>query len=213
MTTRANVQSTDAIESVRAAMVRFVDQVADALTALDLEMRRVLEWLEHDRPRHWRTETRLAVDQVNEAQGALHRCLMYPIMDERPSCSEERAALKRARARLAYCQAKEERVRQWMRSVRHELFEYEGRISQLVRLVEIDAPQAIGVLNNILRRLEEYQLIRVGGTANAIGDVALAADLWPGERASVGSHGEPVDEAVNDDAVPTETPSPDESEE
>ena len=186
MTTRANVQSTEAIESVRTALVRFVDQVTDALTGLDLEMRRVTEWLEHDRPKHWRTQTRLAADQVHEAQAALHRCLMYPIADERPSCTEERAALKKARARLAYCEAKQERVRHWMHSVRHELFEYEGRISQLVRLVEIEAPEAIGVLNKILRRLEEYRSIGVGGTS-ALSDVALAAELWPGESSSADS--------------------------
>ena len=188
MSTRANVQSTEAIESVRTALVRFVDQVSDALTGLELEMRRVMEWLEHDRPKHWRTQTRLAVDGVNAAQAALHRCLMYPIADERPSCAEERAALKRAKARLAYCEAKEERVRHWMRSVRHELFEYEGRISQLVRLVEIEAPEAIGVLNKVLRRLEEYQSIRVGGAASAFSDLALAAELWPAGSAT----GEPT---------------------
>ena len=80
-----------------------------------------------------RTQVRIANDQVHEAQQALHRCLMFPIADERPSCYEERAALKKAQARLAYCEEKEERVRHWQRTVQHELFEYEGRISQLVR--------------------------------------------------------------------------------
>ena len=92
----------------------------------------------------------MAHDQVHEAQQALHRCLMFPIADERPSCYEERAALKKAQARLAYCEEKEERVRHWQRTVQHELFEYEGRISQLVRTVEVDVPQAMGVLHKIV---------------------------------------------------------------
>ena len=37
-------------------------------------------------------------------------------------------------------------MRHWQQTMRHELFEYEGRISQLVKLVEIEVPQAIGVL-------------------------------------------------------------------
>ena len=91
------------------------------------------------------------MDKVHEAQQALQRCLMFPIANERPSCYEERAELKKAQARLAYCEQKTERVRHWQQTMRHELFEYEGRISQLVKLVEIEVPQSIGVLNKIMR--------------------------------------------------------------
>jgi hypothetical protein len=71
--------------------------------------------------------------------------------------------------------------------VQHELFEYEGRISQLVRLVEIDMPQALGVLGQIVRRLEEYQSGRAGQPGRAYNDVSFARELWPdGEAASPG---------------------------
>ena len=94
---------------------------------------------------------------------------MYPINDERPSCYEERAELKKAEAERVYCEEKSERLRHWIREVRHELFEYEGRISQLVELVEADVPAAIGTLNKLLGRLEEYQAMRPrsGGSPSA----------------------------------------------
>ena len=180
MSTPANVHSLEAIDAVRIALTSFIDQVGEALAELDAEMRRMLEWLEHDRPRHWKRQLRLARDHVHEAQQALHRCLMFPIANERPSCYEERAALKNAQARLAYCEEKVERVRHWQRTVQHELFEYQGRISQLVRLIEVDVPQAIGVLHKIVRRLEEYQSVRGVESRAAYNDVALAQDLWPG---------------------------------
>lgn len=179
MTTSANVQSLESIEAVKRAVALFDEQVADALTELGAELRRMLDWLEHDRPRHWRTQVRKAHDQVHDAQQALHRCLMFPIADERPSCYEERMDLKKAQARLTYCQEKEERVRHWQRSVQNELFEYEGRISQLVRLVEVDMPQSLGVLTRIFRRLEEYQAARAGHPRSAYNDVSLARELWP----------------------------------
>jgi exonuclease VII large subunit len=185
MSTSANVHSLEAIDALRLALVKFVDQVSDALAELDAEMRRMLEWLEHDRPRYWKTQVRQSIDRVHEAQQALHRCLMFPIADERPSCREERAALKKAQARQAYCEEKVERVRHWQRSVQHELFEYQGRISQLVRLVEVDVPQAIGLLHKIVRRLEEYQSVRAADPHAAYNDMALVKDLWPdGEVAS-----------------------------
>lgn len=159
----------------------FVDRVGDALTELGSEMRRMQDWLEHDRPRYWKTQVRLAMDQVHEAQQALHRCLMFPVAGERPSCHEERAALKKAQARLAYCEEKAERVRYWQRAVQHELFEYEGRISQLVKLVEIDVPQAMGVLERVIRYLEEYQSLRANNPATAYNELAMVQALWSGD--------------------------------
>ena len=180
MSTPANVHSLESIEAVRTALSLFGDRVADALAEIGAELRRMLEWLEHDRPRYWRTQQRIAIDKVHEAQQALHRCLMFPIANERPSCYEERAALKKAQARLAYCEEKIERVRHWQQAVQHELFEYEGRISQLVRLAETDVPQAVGVLARIMRQLEEYQSIRVSdffhdAPVALVGEAASAA--------------------------------------
>jgi hypothetical protein len=105
---------------------------------------------------------------------------MFPIADERPSCYEERANLKKAKLRLEYCQEKMERVRHWQQTMRHELFEYEGRMSQLVKLVEIEVPQAIGVLNRIVRNLEEYQAVRATDPRSSYDDVAMAKTIWTG---------------------------------
>ncbi|HEY3393080.1 MAG TPA: hypothetical protein VGK58_10255 [Lacipirellulaceae bacterium] len=187
MSAQANVQSLEAIEAVRTALVSFVDQVRDALTELQSEMRRVADWLEHDRPRYWTMQIRVASDGVHAAQQALHRCLMFPIAKERPSCYEERAALKKAQARLAYCEEKAERVRHWQRVVQHELFEYEGRISQLVRVVEEDVPRAMGVLGKVLRRLEEYQSLRAADPRAPYNDLSVAREIWPGKSLSDGA--------------------------
>ncbi|MEX2315891.1 MAG: hypothetical protein WD669_01980 [Pirellulales bacterium] len=196
MSTRANVHSSEAIERVRIALLSFVEQVADALTGLDSEMRRVQDWIEHDRPRHWRAQIHQATDQLNKAQAGLHRCLMFPTtMSERPSCYEERLEVKRAQARQEYCHAKAERVRHWMRALQHEVFEYEGRISQMVRLVEVDVPQAIGVLERILRHLDEYQSIRAAEPQAAYNDLAVAEEIWPEEKkapAETATAGEPA---------------------
>lgn len=178
MTTPANVHSLESIEAVKTALSLFEERVGDALTEITAELRRMLEWLEHDRPRHWRNQLRVAMDQEHDARQALNRCLMFPIADERPSCYEERMNLKKAQARLAYCQEKSERVRHWQQVVQQELFEYEGRTSQLTRLIEADVPRAKHVLTQIIRRLEEYQSLRTDEPRSAYNDVALAKELF-----------------------------------
>lgn len=196
----AKVHSSDAIEAVRMALLSFIDHVGDSLTELSAEMRRVQEWLEHDRPAYWRNQHRLGMDQAHEAQQALHRCLMFPVAGERPSCYEERAELKKAQARLAYCEQKTERVRHWQQTMRHEMFEYEGRISQLVKLVEIEVPQAIGVLNKIVRHLEEYHAVRAADPRASYDDVAMARAIWAeGEGESTGKDASAVEDAPETD--------------
>ena len=185
----ANVHSLEAIQSVRGALVEFRDDLDQAISTIDVEMRRVLDWLEHDRPRYWKKAVREARDGVTEAQQALHRCLMYPINEERPSCTEERADLKKAQTRLAYCDEKSERLRHWIREVRHELSEYQGRISQLKDVVEIDAPQAMAILDRLIERINEYHSISLGGGPSSVSLEAnesfareLMPDLLPEEK-------------------------------
>jgi hypothetical protein len=158
--------------------VAFADNVEQALVVLDQEIRRVLDWLEHDRPKYWKAQVHQAHEEEAQARSALHRCLMFPINNERPSCHEERAALKRAQARVAYCEEKSERLKYWIREVRRELFEYEGRISRLSRIVEVEVPQATGLLSKLLDRLEDYRAARTAAAVSAYSDVRLAADLF-----------------------------------
>lgn len=185
MSSQAHVHSLEAVQAVRHALVEFLDQAEQALATLQVEMRRMLDWLEHDRPAYWKRQIRQAMDEVNDAQAALHRCLMFPIGDQRPSCREERAALKKAQQRLVYCQQKAERVRHWVKAVRQELFEYEGRISQLVRLVELDGPYAVGVLDRIERHINEYQQVRKSQGRASYEALAMSEQLWRRPSADV----------------------------
>ncbi|MEN0063856.1 MAG: hypothetical protein AAGA48_17015, partial [Myxococcota bacterium] len=159
----AQVRSFEAVERVRDELARFGHRANDGLDELRGEIRRVIDWVEHDRPAYWKMRVAKAYDGVTEAKANLSRCLMYPINDETPSCAEERAALKKAQAYLVYCQEKQELVREWARKLRHELHEYEGRTARMQSLVEIDNPKAIALLERTLAALERY----AGGSAAA----------------------------------------------
>ncbi|RIK84452.1 MAG: hypothetical protein DCC67_04915 [Planctomycetota bacterium] len=154
----AQVRSTEAIEALRAALAKFQQRVEHALDTLDGQLHRAADWIEHDRPAHWRQQTHKAEEAVTQAKVELERCLMFTLAGERPQCREQKAALAEAKARLAYCREKCERVKQWQRGFRHESFEYDGRIGQLRRALEQDLPRAQAVLVNVLRRLEDYRI-------------------------------------------------------
>lgn len=150
-------------------------------------MRRVLEWLEHDRPAYWKQQLRRAQDDVHQAHMDLQRCLMFPVGDERPSCREERDALKKAQSRLAYCEQKVERLREWIRELRHEITEYEGRMRKLDSFTEVDVPQAVARLTKLLQRLEEYQALRTPTGGPAPRAEQLVAELFSSSGSGEGS--------------------------
>lgn len=198
----ANVRSLDAIRGVREALLLFQNELDQALSAIDVEVRHVLDWLEHDRPRYWKLKVREAGDAVTEAKQALHRCLMYPINEERPSCTEERAALKKAEARLAYCLEKTERLRHWTREVRHEKSEYQGRISQLKDVVGLDVPQAVAILDRAMKAIEEYQSIQSNaGGISLESSESMARELMPDVALPVAKRTEDAEAAAAEDSV------------
>ena len=160
MRTPANVRSLDAIRNFRVSLARFRQRVDDSLTLLAGEMRRTLDWLEHDCPREWQRAAHRASDDVVAAKLDLERCLMFPVADERPACREQRAALQKAQQRLAQCREKIEIVRQAAQEVRHEMIQYQGRVAQLSQLVETDVPQAGAMLDRIVDDILRYQSVR-----------------------------------------------------
>lgn len=152
----ASVKSFAAIQRLREALIVFNRHAGTGLEEVEAEVRRTLDWVEHDRPQYWKARVHKAHDLVNEAKNALHRCLMYPINDEQPSCTEERAALKRAEAHLEYCRAKQESLGEWSRVLRHEMHEYKGRTAKFRQVLDADAPAAIAALQRALVALEKY---------------------------------------------------------
>ncbi|MEM8947283.1 MAG: hypothetical protein AAGD11_19070 [Planctomycetota bacterium] len=159
MSTPAQVYNVDAIEHFRQQLAKYEEQVQVALEALTSELQRATGWLRNDRPSYWKKQTKLAEDAVHEAKMNLERCLMFPtVSGDRPSCREEKVALRKAQSHLEYCREKVERVRYWNRQIQHEMLEYSGRIGQLKRLLETELPAARARLQQIVRRLDEYQV-------------------------------------------------------
>ena len=155
----AQVRSVEAIARFRAALIQFRERVQGSLEGLDGQMRRAIDWIEHNQPSYWKQAVRAAEDAVHHARIDLERCLAFPpISGEHPSCREEKATLADARARLDYCRGQRERVKNWQRTIDHEVFEYQGRLSSLRSLLESDLVMAEGDLARIIRRLDEYMI-------------------------------------------------------
>jgi hypothetical protein len=158
----AQVRSSDAIEAFSLALAKFADRVQNSLDSLDVDMRRSDNWIDHDRPAHWKRQVQEAQDALHEAKQELEHCLLVTSVDgQRPSCREQKAAVTQAKTRLDYCRDKLELVKKWQRTFTHDVMEFRGRLGQLRRAIEQDVPQARAVLRKVVEHIEMYQLERV----------------------------------------------------
>lgn len=160
MSSPAQVQSVDAIEQFRNQLAKFEQQVQEALETLTAEVQRAANWLEVDRPSHWKQQTKIAEQEAHLAKLDLERCLIFPIAGETPTCRAEKAVVRKAKLRVEYCRDKSERVRHWTRKMNHEMYEYRGRLGQLRLILETELPAAQARLQQIVRSLDAYQVER-----------------------------------------------------
>lgn len=170
----AQVRSTDAIADFRAAVLRFQERVQGSLDALELELRRTAEWVEHERPTYWRTQLKIAEDSLHNSKLELERCLMMTVAGERPACREQKAAVRDWQRRIDLCREKVEMVRKWQRTFAHELLENRGRIGQMRRLLDNDVPRAASALERMVNRLDAYGIERPPEAMQRPGSEGLA---------------------------------------
>jgi hypothetical protein len=152
----ARVTSVDSIRSLRAALVNFEGGARDALTLLELEVRKAVDWLEHDRAQYWPDQYRKASEGVAQARNELERRQLTYGSDEPPSCYEQKKALEAAKRRLRLCEEKMKTVKRWIRTVRGELNEFEGQMARMTECLDADIPRAVAALERMLVALEKY---------------------------------------------------------
>jgi hypothetical protein len=156
MSHSADITSIPAIREFKVALLKFQDEGRSALEVLQIEIQRVLQWIEHDRPAYWTVQMRRAFDLVAQTRTALRTCEMRSVGGRRPSCIEEKQAFAAAKRRLQHCQEQIPRVKQWSVKLHQERDEFRGRMSGLSRVLEQQIPQMAALLDRISTTLEDY---------------------------------------------------------
>jgi hypothetical protein len=156
MTGPANIRAIPEVRRFRAAVLKFRDESQMSLEAIGMELQRVAQWVEHDRPHYWQLQVRKGFDRVAAARLALQSCQMRGIKENKPSCIEEKQELEAAKRRLQHSQEQVERTKRWGNKIRHEIDEFRGRISGLRKVIDFDSPQLAELLLRIADVLEGY---------------------------------------------------------
>lgn len=156
MTGSANVKSIDAVRLFASAVIQFREEAKLCVTQLEMETRKVISWLERDRPGFWRRETENWDRRLAEARVMLHQCRMRRVGDFRPTCFEEQKRVQHCRQQLEYSRQQLNVVKHWTIAAHQEADEYYGRAVQLIQTLERDIPRLIALLNRVIENLDSY---------------------------------------------------------
>lgn len=156
MAKSANLTSTEAVSALRETLLQFAEEAQHALTALQIEAQRPIEWIEHDRTLYWPREMRKASDRLAEARLELQRCEMTISGEDRRACIQEKKNLQKAKARLELTEERIRTVRRWKFEMKKAIEEFQVQLARVQRYLENDIPIAGAELLRMIQALEAY---------------------------------------------------------
>src|SRR5713101_4766072 len=109
MSQSARVTSFQAIQDFKAVLCGFCEETKEALGTIDMEVRRMLDWLGHDQAHYWQNQVRNLQEEVTQAKTDLFRKQLTRLSGEIPDCLEEKKALRLAQGRLEVAEEKVEK--------------------------------------------------------------------------------------------------------
>jgi hypothetical protein len=157
MASSARVTSVQAVADFRAALLAFCQEAKEVLASIEMENRRMTDWVERDRLSYWQREIRNRQEEVSQAKADLFRKQITRISGQHPDFIEERDALRLATYRLEEAEEKVQLCRRWGgRQLPRAIDEFQGPGRQLAGMVEGNPPGIVLFLDRVIRSLEAY---------------------------------------------------------
>ncbi|QOI99144.1 MAG: hypothetical protein HRU70_01010 [Phycisphaeraceae bacterium] len=180
MAERARVESVGALAELRAALLRFAEEVQTTLAGVDADIGRVGQWLSSERPGHWKHEVRRREDEVERCRTAVmrKRIIQAP---EPASVLEERKAFDAAKRRLESAVARAASVRRWASVWEREAQMYKSATAGLSETVSGTIPGAAARLERMIRAVEAYAGVRAVTEETGTGAVLEGSVAGPEE--------------------------------
>ncbi|HLJ95349.1 MAG TPA: hypothetical protein VKU02_19380 [Gemmataceae bacterium] len=151
----ARVTSIEALKEFRGSLSRFGHDAKEAVCATELEIQRILDWIEAQL-KHWQREVRDRQEDVARAKAELIQRQYSKSSGYGSGTTDQEIALQKAIRRLQEAEAKVEKTRQWQHLLPRAVAEYEGPARQLMGMLDADLPRGIAILDQKIDALDAY---------------------------------------------------------
>jgi hypothetical protein len=153
----ARVASIDVLPLIASGLQKFRGHCGAALDDLEIEIRRVQEWIDHDRKEYWSRELNRAYENLNQARVQLHQAkVARKVGQHEPACVDEKRVVERAQHRVRIAHEKIEAVRHWKRAIDRAIDDFMRGRAQFATWLETELPHAATALNQMSESLVTY---------------------------------------------------------
>ena len=164
MADRAQVTSVEAIEAFRSALIVYLSKARPALEEIASEVARAKQWLQNDQRRRWEGEMKMRAKKLERAQAELFSVSMSKMQEV---SSAQQLMVRRAKDACDEAQEKLVMLKKWDRELENRSEPLVKQVDQFQSFVTSEMPKAIAYLGQVIRALEAYTEVRMGGSGDA----------------------------------------------
>jgi hypothetical protein len=156
MAESAKVLSIQALKDFRVSLINFTEEARNALSGVDMELKRMRNWLERDQLSYWQTQVKRRHEAMMMARTELHRRKLSQQGSDAVSDTEQKEALREAQRRLHMAEEKVEVVKRLIPIFHHAMSEYVARATPLSDHLSGGIDKSLGSLAKMIDSLEAY---------------------------------------------------------
>jgi hypothetical protein len=208
MSQSAKVLSVQALKDFKIAIVNFVEEGRNALSGVDIEVRRMRDWLERDQLSYWQMQVKRRQEAMMMARTELHRRKISQQGSDAVSDTEQKEALREAQTRLRVAEEKVAIVKKLIPVFNHAVAEYLSHAMPLSDHLSGGVENSLARLERMIVSLEEYLAIAPPSTPrfDAPGGGSETSAATPvgtsGFSAAQSVDADPADDSLRSPAAP-----------
>jgi hypothetical protein len=201
MSKSANVLSVQTLKDFKIAMCNFAEDARNSLSGVDMELRRMRDWLERDQLGYWQSQIKKRQEDLMQARADLHKRKISQQGSDAVSDAEQKEALRDATRRLRVAEEQLAKVKRLVPVLHHAIDEYHSHSQPLGDHLSGGFEKSLFTLEKMIGSLEAY-LALAAPTAPSLGSLhetgpsaASSGSSSAGESASVTSSADTPSEA------------------
>jgi hypothetical protein len=161
MSRAANVLSTDTLKDFKITLVNFGEEARNALSGVEMELRRTRDWLERDQLGYWTAQVKRRQEELMQARADLHKRKISQQGSDAVSDTEQKEALREAQKRLRIAEEKVELIKKKLIPfLHHEIAEYHSHSQPLGDHLSGGFERSIAAMEKMMIALESYLALR-----------------------------------------------------
>jgi hypothetical protein len=156
MSRSANVLSVQTLKDFKVTMINFAEEARNSLSGVDMELRRMRDWLERDQLGYWQAQVKRRSEELMQARSDLHRRKISQQGSDAVSDAEQKEALREAMRRLRVAEEKVALVKKLIPMLQHAIAEYHSHSQPLGDHLAGGFERSVANLERMITSLEAY---------------------------------------------------------